>query len=116
MTENLINPEEWELFKSMGDPAILVELVNTYLDDSPGLIQQMRTGLAAGDIEQVRRAAHSLKSTSATFGADGLAGIARDMEMLARNGTLDGGVPKLAEIESQYLRVAAKLSELKDAF
>ena len=116
MNENLIDPQEWETFKSMGDPATLVELLNSYLDDAPELIQQMRDGLARGDIEQVRRAAHSLKSNSASFGANRLAGMARELEMIARGGTLEGAAPKLGAVEAEYAQVSALLVELKNGF
>jgi HPt (histidine-containing phosphotransfer) domain-containing protein len=114
MNETLIEPQEWEAFKSMADPATLVELLNSYLEDAPQLIQQMRDGLAAGDVETVRRAAHSLKSNSASFGANRLAGAARELEMIAKGGTLEGAASKLAGIEAEYTPLAARLVELKN--
>ena len=74
MSETLIVKETWERMKSTTGPAFLVELIDVFLKDSPELIEQMRGGLAAGDVEKVRRAAHSLKSNAASFGAEGLAG------------------------------------------
>ena len=59
MTESLIDPEAWEAMKSMTDPAFMLELIDVYLSDSPQLIEQMHTGLATGDVETVRRAAHT---------------------------------------------------------
>ncbi len=114
MSETLIDPEAWEMMKSMTEPAFLVELIDTYLTDSPELIEQMRAGLAAGDIEGVRRAAHSLKSNSASFGATRLAGVARELEMIAKSGTLEGTGPKLAAIEVEYAQLLPVLVELKN--
>ncbi len=114
MPETLIDPEAWEMMKSMTEPAFLAELIDTYLADSPELIEQMRAGLAASDLEGVRRAAHSLKSNSASFGATRLAGAARELEMIAKSGTLDGSGPKLAAIEAEYARLLPALVELKN--
>jgi len=114
MTDNLIDPQEWGMFKSLGDPATLVELLNSYLEDAPQLIQQMRDGLAAGDIDGVRRAAHSLKSNSASFGGNRLADAARELEMIAKGGTLEGAEPKLREVEHEYEQLSALLTELKN--
>jgi HPt (histidine-containing phosphotransfer) domain-containing protein len=114
MSENLIDPEAWEMMKSMADRDFMIELIDTYLSDSPSLIGQMRTGLAGGNIEVVRRAAHSLKSNSASFGANRLANASRDLEMLAKGGTLDGAAPKLALIEAEYALLVPQLLERKN--
>ena len=115
MVEPLIDPEEWETFKSIADPAIMVELLDAFLSDSPQLIEQMHTGLSVGNCELVRRAAHSLKSNSASFGGKRLANASRELEMLAKSGVLDGARPKLAEIEAEYASLAAFLVEAKNA-
>ncbi|MGE5250204.1 MAG: Hpt domain-containing protein [Bacteroidota bacterium] len=114
MDDALIEAQEWDNFKSMADPATLVELLDSYLEDAPQLIQQMRDGIAAGEPETVRRAAHSLKSNSASFGANRLAGMARDLEMLAKGGTLEGAPPKLTILEMEYAQLATLLVELKN--
>lgn len=114
MSENLIDAEGWEMFKSMADPDSLVELLDSYLEDSPDLIRQMHTGLAAGDIDGVRRAAHSLKSNSASFGGNRMANAARELEMIAKGGTLEGCESRLAAVEAEYAQLAARLVELKN--
>ena len=114
MTETVIDPQALEILKSMTDPAFLVELIDTYLTDSPVLIEQMSIGLASGEIELVRRAAHSLKSNSASFGANQLASAARELELIAKSGTLDGAESKLAVIEQEFVQVAPILLELKN--
>lgn len=114
MTDKLINAEAWEMMKSMTEPAFLATLIDVFLADSPELIQQMHSGLAAGDIELVRRAAHSLKSNSASFGADRLANVARELEMIAKGGTLVGAEPKLAAVEIEYTQLMPVLMELKN--
>ena len=114
MSEPLIDKEAWERMKSMTGPAFLGELIDVFLKDSPELIKQMRAGLLAGDVESVRRAAHSLKSNSASFGADRLAGVARELEMTAKSGTLDGAESKLSAVEAEYAQLLPLLEELKN--
>jgi HPt (histidine-containing phosphotransfer) domain-containing protein len=115
MVEPLIDPQEWENFKSIADPAIMVELLDAFLSDSPQLIDQMHAGLSTGNIEIVRRAAHSLKSNSASFGGKRLANASRELEMIAKGGTLDGAGSKLAEVELEYASLSAFLVEAKNA-
>ena len=113
MPESLIDKEAWERMKSMTGPAFLVELIDVFLKDSPELIEEMRNGLTAGETERVRRAAHSLKSNSASFGADRLAGAARELEMMAKSGSLEGVESKLSEVEAEYAQLLPLLEELK---
>jgi HPt (histidine-containing phosphotransfer) domain-containing protein len=114
MSDILIDPEAWEMMKAMTDPAFLIDLIDVYLNDSPELINQMRSGVGAGNLEMVRRAAHSLKSNSASFGANQLAEAARTLEMRTKNGSLDGAETMLEAVEVEYARLLPRLMELKN--
>ncbi len=113
MPDSLIDPESWEMMKSQTDPEFLAELIDMYLADSPDLIAQMRRGLAEGNCELVRRAAHTLKSNSASLGALRLTGAARALEMTAKTGSLEGAAPQLALVEDEYALVSPLLAEMK---
>ncbi len=83
------------------DRAFLRELVETYLEDAPRQITAMRTGLGGGDVEQVHRAAHTLKSISATVGANALSAAARELETLtlpATTAATDLSEPEIAAL------------------
>jgi HPt (histidine-containing phosphotransfer) domain-containing protein len=88
-----------------GDPAFLNELLDTYFDDSATLLPAMRAALTTGSADQLRRAAHSLKSNSATLGAHELALLCRELEELGRAGALGGAADRLAQVEAEYERV-----------
>lgn len=113
MNETRIDPETWESMKSMTDPIFLVELIDVFLSDSPELIRQMQDGLLTGNTEGVRRAAHTLKSNAASFGATSLSSAARELEMLAKSGTLVDAQPKLNTLESEYQLIIPILEDLK---
>ena len=91
-----------------GSGGILNELIKSYLDDTPAQIAQLRATIAAKNIEGMTRAAHSMKSSSQTFGAMRVGELAREIEYLGRANTLDGCDALLAELEQQYAK-AAKL-------
>ena len=59
----------------------VAELVDTFAEEAPGLLAELSAALAADDAAGFRRAAHSLKSNSLTFGALALAGQARTLEL-----------------------------------
>ena len=76
-----------ELQASAGEEFV-AELIDTFADEVPGMLAALRSAFAAGDADAFRRAAHSLKSNSNTFGASGLAERARELER--------GGLPASA--------------------
>ncbi len=89
------------------------ELVDTFLEEAPVMLAELKGALAAAQAEPFRRAAHSLKSNANTFGALALGAMARDLEL----GGLDAAkVPgALDRLDQEYGRAAAALSELRDA-
>ena len=69
-----------------GDPEFLRELITTYLEDGAAQLEAMRDAVARADAEALVRPAHSLKSNSASMGADHLANLCRGLEADARVG------------------------------
>jgi PAS domain S-box-containing protein len=103
------------LAASMGGPFV-AELIDTFREDARELIVDLRRALGEADRDSFRRAAHSLKSTSETLGAVGLAALARDLETLGRTGNLAGAGDRLDRLADQYDLVARALGELRHAF
>ncbi len=71
--------------------------------------------LAAQNADQFRRAAHSLKSNSNTFGALTLGAMAKELELTGLAPALEAHGATLDALEAEYARVAAALTELKNA-
>jgi len=107
----VIDPDAFdELVASTGGEAAFIgELIDTYLTDAPALFAQMRSALAAADAETFRRAAHSLKSNSASLGALTLSALAKDLEMMGKAANLKGAAAKIAAADVEYVRVQAAL-------
>lgn len=61
------------------------ELIHAFLEDAPAQIALLRSALAAGDFDSFRRAAHTLKSNAATFGAVQFTELARELEIFGRD-------------------------------
>ena len=93
--------------------AFLGELMDTYFGDAPQLLAAMRGALADGNVEEFRRAAHSLKSNSANLGAMTLSGLAKELEMMGKAGALDGAAEKIPAVEAEYARVRAALEKYR---
>jgi HPt (histidine-containing phosphotransfer) domain-containing protein len=54
------------------------------------LLTSLQQALAGQDSEQFRQAAHSIKSTSNSFGALKLGALAKELEMMGRERNLEG--------------------------
>ena len=86
----------------------VVELVDTFLEEAPQMLADLRGAQSAGAAERFRRAAHTLKSNGNTFGALKLGAMARDLELAG----LVADVAPLQALEAEYARVAAHLKGL----
>ena len=85
MSHPVIDPHVFDELQANAGADFVAELVDTFAEEAPGLLAELRGALAAGAAERFRRAAHSLKSNSSTFGATQLADKARALEL--------GGLP-----------------------
>jgi GAF domain-containing protein/CheY-like chemotaxis protein len=98
------------LAESMGgDEAFIAELVEQFVSDSPALLEAARNGLERGDLEEVRRAAHTLKSNAATVGANELSDRSRRLEMAAKAGEIGDGTASIDAVAEELERVHAAL-------
>ncbi|MFN0316292.1 MAG: Hpt domain-containing protein [Burkholderiales bacterium] len=84
------------------------ELVNTFLEEAPRMIAELREALAQGNPDNFRRAAHSMKSNASTFGAGMLADLARELEL----GGLPASPAPIDALQAEYQRAASALKAL----
>ena len=103
----------FEELKEMSGADFIDELVDTFLEDAPKLINEMKTALEIKDAGTFRRAAHSLKSNSATFGATRLSALAKEMELLARENKLEEAGSRLASLQEAFQIVPEELKGLR---
>lgn len=88
-----------DLREMMGDDDYFKELVNDYILNAQSLVDEMTSGISAADWSVVRRAAHSLSATSATFGGKRLSEWARVLEDEALLAASEGGRTEDAETQ-----------------
>jgi signal transduction histidine kinase/DNA-binding response OmpR family regulator len=95
----------------LGDRAgtVLPELIEQFSQDGKRLLAEAWLAVEKGKVDDLRLAAHSLKSTSATFGANELSAVTRELEHLARDGKLEGATELLRRAEAEFSRAQAAL-------
>ena len=88
-------------------------LLQGFLDDGVRLLSEARQARQQNNPEELRRAAHTLKSSSATFGAMALSNVAKELENLARNGELGGASELIERAEQEYAKAKAALEQIE---
>ncbi|MBI2942241.1 MAG: response regulator [Chloroflexi bacterium] len=98
---------------SKAPPAALATLVDTFLSSAPKLLAAMETAIERNQAEELRRAAHTLKSNGASFGATTLANQCQELEALGKAGALQSAREKLARARAEFARVSAALTTVR---
>jgi HPt (histidine-containing phosphotransfer) domain-containing protein len=110
-TAAVIDEATFRQLEESAGKEFVAELARTFLEEAPRMIEQIRDALAKGDTERFRRAAHSLKSNSQTFGATELAKRARELELSAAEKVAKGDAGALGSLAQEYDRAAIALKE-----
>ncbi len=94
-------------------PGFLERLVSVYLDEAPIYFSKLKTSIDAGptkdDLNIIRMAAHTLKSSSANLGAVRLPEICQKIETAALNEDIDQVKALAATVGSELFAVEQAL-------
>ena len=115
MTEPTIDRATFDELKETAGADFILELVDTFLTEAPGLLDELRHSFAKLEADSFRRAAHSLKSNANTFGAHTLGVLARELELGGLAPVVEADGQSLDALAQEYARVAAALTELRNA-
>jgi CheY-like chemotaxis protein len=96
-----------------GEQALLGELIDSFLQETPHLLAALRKCVDEGNAAGLRQAAHPLKSSSRDFGATQLSEWARELEEMGKGGTLDGAKALVDLVEAEYSSVKAALEAVR---
>jgi HPt (histidine-containing phosphotransfer) domain-containing protein len=110
---SVIDRQTFEELKQMSGADFINELIDAFLDDAPKLVGELKSALNAKDADAFRRAAHSLKSNAATFGASGLSALARELEMLGKENRLAETGNRLEALKEAVESACRELKGLK---
>ena len=94
-----------------GDAALRAEIIQMFLEDCPGRVDEIRAAVAAADARALISAAHALKGSAAYLSASTVRARAADLERLGRDGNVAAAPALFAQLETA---VAHLLEELKN--
>jgi HPt (histidine-containing phosphotransfer) domain-containing protein len=86
---------------------LLVELAAMYSEDAPELLQDLQNAINRGDSRSAHQALHSLRGLTATFYAEPVVELTREMEKLAQAG-------ELVEVEQRVPRLTEGVQQIAD--
>ena len=96
-----------ELQEIAGDET--VRIIGLFLEDAPRLIARLESASTVPDLDAMRDAAHTLKSSSANVGAMALSTAAKRVELGARAQKLDRPAVAVALVIAEYARARMAL-------
>lgn len=88
-----------------GEPDIVADVGRLFIKHAPQKLAAMKKAVADGDARALEAASHNLKSSSSYIGAMRLSELAKELEYMGRNGTLEGTLERVATAVAEFERV-----------
>jgi len=108
-------PIDWSQVESLrtvdpgGSNGVVDKAIELYIDHAPKLIEEILTYRVTGDLRDVKQAAHSLRSSSASLGANAVAGLSATIESAAAKSDFEIIDSVAAALEAEYRRAESAL-------
>ena len=92
-----------------GEPDVLTEVLKLFLEEVPPRIVRLRNAWQSGNIQEVQRAAHSLKGSAGNIGARRLHAVCRELDDKGRSGDM-AALPRLvAAVTAEFDKVEVEI-------
>ena len=98
------------MLEQQGRGALVVEIIDLFLETTPQRLEQMREARLKGDMKQLFSVAHGLKGSAVQLGAWGMAELCHRIQTLGRAGSMAETGDALYRLEAEY-QGAARLLE-----
>jgi HPt (histidine-containing phosphotransfer) domain-containing protein len=100
------------LARTEGDQTLIVELVETFRENSPCLMRSVREAFEGRNPPGMERASHALKGSLANLAAANASALAAQLEVLGRSGEVSGAAPLIDQLADELVAVTAALDLL----
>jgi two-component system, sensor histidine kinase and response regulator len=102
------------LENAAGDPGLLGEIVQLWLDDTPVRLREIQAGVLASDASAIERAAHRLRGSLGTLGAARGTDAAERVEKLGAVGELSTITDAVATLEAETALLRQRVLRLAE--
>lgn len=87
------------------EPDLIVELIDLYLNDFAQQLSVMKDGVLNADENSLKRAAHTLKGSSANLGVNGVAALCEKIEKTDSSESFQESNDLICRMEETFARV-----------
>ena len=95
-----------------GDHELLREIMDFFVELMPQQIEDLAAAVLAGDVATVGLQAHGMKGGSGNVGAVRVVATARELEMLAKDGSLAGAAELVQQLREDFRELHEVLPRL----
>ena len=97
----------------MGGSRLIGRLIDFFSSHAEPMLSKGVEAFDAGDLEGLRRAVHSVKSSAGNLGAREVQNLAEKIEQLAVEKKCDGIQPLLTGLQEAFARAKRRLEDVK---
>jgi HPt (histidine-containing phosphotransfer) domain-containing protein len=98
-----------ERLRKLGGEVLVSKMVDLFISHAEPAIQEASAGVGSGDLDVVRRAAHSLKSSAGNLGAQHVQRLAERIEQSAEHRNTAELKELMASLKEAYSEAKAQL-------
>jgi len=96
-----------------GDKDKYFKLIDSFLEETPKLLEGVRKAVEKNDNELLRRMSHTLKSTSRDFGAIHLSNLGAKLEAISKADNMESAPELIGQAEMEYVSVDNALKVIR---
>ena len=93
-----------------GDRDLLRDVADAFFEECPDLVSRLRTSVEEGDADGLQRAAHMLKSSLRTFGAEKGFELAEKLEEMGQQKQVHEAAPVFTTLQQEVEQVIGQLT------
>ena len=108
--------EQFRELDPNGSMALAARILGIYADSSGSVFADIEQSMGNGDSALLRRAAHSLKSSSANVGARQLSALFKEFELLGKENRVDEARAQFDALRAEYARAHEGIRALRLEF
>jgi signal transduction histidine kinase/CheY-like chemotaxis protein len=115
--DEILDPAAWSRLRAMlGAKSVemLPTLIDTFMQEAVQLQEEAARAVQQGKPNELRRAAHTLKSNAANFGATAMAAACLELENVGRNNSVEGAEDLLVKIAKEFEQVKVSLLVVRE--
>ena len=103
-----VNPNTLERLRELrtpGRPDPLAEIIDLFLEHAPAYLLSLKSSCEEKNAEGLKKTAHTLKGSCGNLGVDQMASWCKELELMARQGTLSSAKRLVAQLEQEFVAV-----------